>query len=115
MLIEYRVSSALKTPDAYGEDMAKATESNVESVLAAIAANEGPEEDGSHCCGNDTIVEATELTMPVVCAVLARLWEQGQIEGVLTTGPKPYLRGIRRVLPGRPSIWGVDGYYRPQP
>ena len=89
--------------------------SDTDRVLAVIDANEGSGEDVDPGCNNDTIVETTGLSMAAVCSVLATLWKQAWIEGVLTIGPVPYLQGIRRVLPGRERAWGVDGFYRPRP
>lgn len=86
-----------------------------EQVLAAIAANEGPAEDGGYHCSNESIVEATDLGADEVATALDQLWAEGQIEGILTMGGVwPHLLGIRRVLLGRERIWGFDGRYKPK-
>lgn len=87
----------------------------VEAILAAIDAHEGPAEDGGYPCSNETIVEHTDLDSAQVAATLEELWEVGEIEGILTIGGvKPHLLGIRRVIRGRPRIWGADGYSKEQ-
>jgi hypothetical protein len=86
----------------------------VDRVLAAIETNEGS--DGRYPCDNDLIVEATGLSPERVAEILGRLWREGRIEGVLgMESVKPFLSGIRRVLPGRPRAWGIDGYHVEQP
>jgi hypothetical protein len=90
-------------------------ESERDAVLAAIKAKEEPVE-GVYTCSNDTIVGATGLDSTRVADILGQLWKEGRIEGVLSMGEvKPYLSGIRRVMPGRPRTWGSDGHYKSQP
>ena len=92
------------------------TDSEVATVVAAIAANEGSPSDGFHC-NNETIVGVTDLDAPLVATILGELWQADRIEGVLTIGGgvKPHLEGIVRVLSGRQRVWKSDGYYQPQP
>lgn len=81
-------------------------------VLAAIADQEGPAGGGGYPCTNESIAEATGLGSNVVSDALYELWRAGKIEGILTTAEvRPYLMGIRRVLPGRPRVWGAGGQF----
>lgn len=83
------------------------------AVLAAIAEQEPlvPGQAGEDC-SNDTIVERTGLTPDIVAIVLRELWRERLIEGVPVFGAQlPFLVSIRRVLPGRPPMWGRDGTF----
>jgi hypothetical protein len=66
---------------------------------------------------NITIDEATDLPADVVDHALEELWRRGEIEGVPTfgCGRHPTLAGVRRVLPERGRMWGIDGMYTELP
>jgi hypothetical protein len=89
--------------------------SDCDAVLAAIWADEGPGADGGYHCSNATILDATGLDGERVQEILRQLWRDGAIEGILVLGGRPYLQGIRRVLPGRPRVWKDDGFFTDQP
>ena len=84
-----------------------------EAVLSVIAATEEPDRAE---CDNLAIIEATGLHPATVGEILEKLWSQDWIEGVVAGGPSPAqgvnLRGIRRVLPGRDRLWGIEGLHR---
>jgi hypothetical protein len=92
-----------------------------ERVLDAIAAREDPDDhqgpNGNS--NNDFIAADTGLDRETVDRIVKMLWRTNQIEGVLLPiagvqiSDGVYLDGIRRVLSGRPRLWGADGYYRP--
>ena len=85
---------------------------DVKDVLAII----GLYEDGDEDCNNALIDHETGMAPETVDDVLDYLWRADRIEGIMTLGGRnPSLDSIRRVLPGRERLWGVDGRYQPHP
>jgi hypothetical protein len=86
------------------------------AVLAAIEQQEAHNRPSHSACSNDTIAEATGLSLGAVADTLGALWKADRIEGILTWGGDwPSLVQIRLVLPGRPRELGREGYYTTQP
>jgi hypothetical protein len=64
-------------------------------------------------CDTLTLVEETSLDPVIVDTVLDFLWARHRIEAKSFTGAgRPFLTGIRRVLPTRPRLWGEEGRYQ---
>jgi hypothetical protein len=93
--------------------MARGAQPRHAAVLAAIADTE--QLDNAEC-DNDYIVEVTGMRPRVVAEILSQLWSKQQIEGIETLRSRSAravsLRGIRRVLPGRPRLLGAAGIRR---
>jgi len=87
-----------------------------EHIAAVVAAIKTFERNDGHGASNSDLDEATGLEPDVVDSILELLWSAGEIEGILTAGPRhPSLRGIRRVVRGRTRTWGLDGHYKRHP